>query len=177
MPTSLRRTLFVPVAALLLAACSAAGAGSSSPPAATSGSSASASSVGTASGALGTYLTGRDGRTLYVFTKDSAGTSTCTGTCSQNWPAFTVGDGQAPTAGNGVTGMLSTFKRSDGTTQVAVNGMPLYYYAGDAKAGDTNGQGKLGSWFVAPASGQLSVPSAAPSNAPSATPSRSPYGY
>ena len=33
--------------------------------------------------------------------------------------------------------------------QVAINGSPLYYFAKDAKAGDTNGQGVGGKWFVA----------------------------
>lgn len=36
---------------------------------------------------------------------------------------------------------LGTTKRTDGTTEVAYNGHPLYYYAGDAKPGDTTGQG------------------------------------
>ena len=162
-------------AGALLVACSATVSPSTPPPSAAAGGGAGsgASSVSTASGALGTYLTGADGRTLYVFTKDSPNASTCSGTCAQTWPAFTVGNGQVPQPGSGVTGMLATFARADGTTQVTVNGMPLYYYSGDSKAGDTNGQGKLGVWFVAPASGQLSVPSSAPTSPPS----RSPYGY
>ncbi len=39
---------------------------------------------------LGEILTGPDGRTLYVFTKDTAGVSNCTGACLQNWPPLTV---------------------------------------------------------------------------------------
>ena len=31
--------------------------------------------------------------------------------------------------------------------------MPLYYFAKDAKAGDTNGQGLNGKWFVASPTG------------------------
>ena len=60
-----------------------------------------------------------------------------------------------------MTGTLATFARKDGTLQVTVNGRPLYYYAGDAKAGDTTGQGVGGKWFVATPDGTL--PSAAPS--------------
>jgi len=45
--------------------------------------------------------------------------------------------------------------------QLAINGLPLYYYAPDTKAGDTTGQGVGGVWFIATPDGTL--PSAAPS--------------
>jgi predicted lipoprotein with Yx(FWY)xxD motif len=44
--------------------------------------------------------------------------------------------------------LLSTIQRSDGTTQIAYNGHPLYYYSKDVNPGDTNGQGVGGVWFV-----------------------------
>jgi plastocyanin len=57
------------------------------------------------------------------------------------------------TGGTGVTGTLATIKRDDGTTQVTYNGIPLYYYIKDTKAGDLNGQALNNVWFlVAPAS-------------------------
>jgi len=125
---------------------------------------------------LGPFLTGNGGKTTYVFLKDTQpNTSACSGNCAGNWPAVTVPSGaSAPAAGSGITGQFSTFQRSDGTTQVAFNGHPLYYFAGDKAAGDTNGEGVLGIWFVANADG--SVPTAAPqspkaSPAPSAAPS------
>jgi len=55
--------------------------------------------------------------------------------------------------------------------QVTYNHWPLYYFAGDSAAGDTKGQGKNGTWFVAPLSGSLA--SMAPSVAPAATPAAS----
>jgi predicted lipoprotein with Yx(FWY)xxD motif len=61
-----------------------------------------------------------------------------------------------------VTGSLTTFARPDGTTQVAYNGSPLYYYAADTKAGDTTGQGVGGKWFIASPTG--TGPGAAPSS-------------
>jgi predicted lipoprotein with Yx(FWY)xxD motif len=48
-----------------------------------------------------------------------------------------------------VGGSFGTTARTDGATQVTYNGAPLYYFAGDGKAGDTNGQGLNGVWFVA----------------------------
>jgi predicted lipoprotein with Yx(FWY)xxD motif len=163
---------------LALAACSSSGA-SSAPSAAASaaGPSAAAASapagsaaaggevyaVEVANGAAGAYLTGEDGKTLYVFTPDSKNTSTCLDACAGNWPPFTIEEDDTLKGGTGVTGTLATFARPDGKLQVTVNGLPLYYYAADAKAGDATGQGKGGKWFVAPVDGVL--PSAAPSSA------------
>ena len=42
--------------------------------------------------------------------------------------------------------------------QVAINGLPLYYYADDTKAGDTTGQGVGGKWFVASPTGAMPSP-------------------
>jgi Secreted repeat of unknown function len=44
-----------------------------------------------------------------------------------------------PAVGPGVTGKLSTIKRSDGTTQAVYNGHPLYTYVGDTAPGQANG--------------------------------------
>ena len=122
---------------------------------ATSGPAASAAAggetyeVAAATGAVGSYLTGEGGRTLYTFKPDSANTSTCTDACATAWPPFTASANDTLKAGTGVSGKLTTFARPDGTPQVAYNGAPLYYFSGDAKAGETNGQGVGGKWFVA----------------------------
>ena len=104
------------------------------------------------------YLTGEDGKTLYIFTPDSANTSTCIDACATTWPPFTVESDDTLKAGDGVTGALTTFARPDGTMQVAINGLPLYYFANDTKAGDTTGQGVGGKWFVATPTGATAVP-------------------
>ena len=165
--------------ALVAAACSSSGGASAAPSAAAPSVAApsvapSAAAAGpenyvvaTATGALGTYIAGEDGKTLYIFTPDSANKSTCVDTCAATWPPFVVATGDTFKAGTGVTGALTTFTRPDGKTQVAINGLPLYYYGGDTKAGDTNGQNKGGKWFVVtPAGAALNTgtPSAAPSS-------------
>jgi predicted lipoprotein with Yx(FWY)xxD motif len=114
---------------------------------------------------LGAYLTGQNGMTLYIFKNDTPDSSTCTGTCSTNWPALTVPASTVITPPTGATGTFSLITRPDGTTQVAYDHQPLYYYAGDSAAGDTTGQGLSGKWFVAPliTSGASASPAAATS--------------
>ena len=112
---------------------------------------------------LGTFLTGEDGKTLYYFAKDTApGASVCEGDCVTNWPLFTIEADETLAAGDGVTGVLASFPRADGTMQVSYDGRPLYYFAGDSAAGDTNGQGKGDVWFVAAVDGSLNGPAASP---------------
>ena len=118
-------------------------------PAASTAPEAGTIAVGTATGAVGTYLTGPDDLTLYTFAPDSPNTSTCDGGCAEAWPPFTVEAGVVLTPDDGVDGELTTFPRADGTLQVAYDGAPLYYFANDTTPGDTNGQGLGDNWFVA----------------------------
>jgi predicted lipoprotein with Yx(FWY)xxD motif len=99
--------------------------------------------------ALGTIIVDGEGMTLYTFTNDTAdsGESACYDACASAWPPLTT-DGE-PTAGDGVTGTIATIERTDGTTQVTYNGMPLYYFASDSAPGDTTGHEVGGVWFVA----------------------------
>ena len=97
-------------------------------------------SIGTTKTSLGTFLVGPDGKSLYLFEADTSSQSTCSGACAQGWPPLTTTG--PPVGGSGVMpSLLSTSPRSDGTMQVTYNGHPLYYYAGDTKAGQTNGEG------------------------------------
>ena len=106
------------------------------------------------SGDLGPYLAGADGRTLYFFVKDvSPGVSVCKGKCLEAWPPYLIDKGAKVQPGDGVTGVVDTFKRPNGSRQVSYDGRPLYYFANDAAAGDTNGQGVGGVWFVAAVDG------------------------
>lgn len=97
---------------------------------------------------FGEILVDAEGMTLYLFDADTKGSaeSACHDDCADAWPPLTVG-GDA-TAGPGVTATLSTFERADGTTQVAAEGWPLYYFASDGSPGDVNGQGVNDVWWV-----------------------------
>lgn len=106
----------------------------------------------------GKYLAGEDGKSLYVFKKDSGSTPSCYGGCASAWPPFTLDAGETVSGGTGVTGTFATTDRTDGTKQVTYNGAPLYYFGGDAKAGDTKGQGLNGVWFLATPSASGAVP-------------------
>jgi predicted lipoprotein with Yx(FWY)xxD motif len=95
---------------------------------------------------LGTFLTDREGMTLYRFTKDGPDESACEGDCAATWPPFAP-DG-APALALGLPGELGTIERPDGAEQTTYNGMPLYYFAGDQTPGDVNGEGVNDVWFV-----------------------------
>jgi predicted lipoprotein with Yx(FWY)xxD motif len=158
--------------ALLSAACGSSGsttktaATSSTSPASTA-TTAAAFTVGTATDAkLGAVLVDAQDRTLYRNTRESGGTIACTGGCVGVWPALSVPAGSAPAAAPGLPGKLATVVRPDGPTQVTYNGQPLYHYSGDTKAGDANGQGVAGIWFVVAPSAQAASQAPAPTQAP-----------
>lgn len=104
---------------------------------------------------LGSILTDAKGMTLYVFTRDTAGVSNCYGTLAASWPPLLVTNGATPTAASGFKGTLGTIQRKDGSTQVTVNNMPVYYFAKDKNSGDTTGQGIGKVWYVIDASGTM----------------------
>jgi predicted lipoprotein with Yx(FWY)xxD motif len=152
-----RLTASLIVFAAVAAACSSAAvtpvppAPTQAPPAATAvvlPATAVAPAAGSATvmaktlGSQTVLVAGSNGMTVYTFTKDTAGNgqSACSGGCLTKWPALTVAAGATPTAGDGVSGTIGTITRAyNGSLQVTYNGLPLYFYSGDAAPGDTNG--------------------------------------
>ena len=102
---------------------------------------------------LGKIVTDTAGMTIYMFDKDTqgSGTSACSGGCLSAWPPVPASSANPSVAG--VTGDVGSITATDGTQQLTLNGWPLYYYASDAAAGDVNGQGSGGIWWVLDASG------------------------
>jgi predicted lipoprotein with Yx(FWY)xxD motif len=191
----------VPLAAVaaLLAGCGSSSSSSSpaaggsaavqasSAPAATTAPAASPAAAGSAAasgagvvvttktGALGTYLTDKAGRTLYLWVADTGTKSTCSGSCATAWPPLTT-SGAPTAAGSAKASELATTTRDDGTKQVTYDGHPLYYFVGDKTAGATAGQGSdsFGAkwWVVTPAG--VAVTKAASAAGPAA-PAKSGY--
>jgi predicted lipoprotein with Yx(FWY)xxD motif len=170
---SLRRPL-VALAALAAVGAVAAGCGSNSSGSGGSGGSSSGgggiyggggsspssgpsgvATVSAAGGKLGSILVDGRGRTLYLFQKDTANQSACSGACVSAWPVD-HSSGTPKAAGGVKASLLGTIKRADGTTQVTYNQHPLYYFSGDSGAGQQNGQGQnaFGAlWYVVAPSG------------------------
>lgn len=109
----------------------------------------------TASSAAGNIVVDAKGMSLYFFTKDvkDSGTSACTGACLTAWPrALTTA---ATPSAKGITGTLGTITTPEGTKQLTLNGLPLYYYAKDKKPGDVTGQDVGGVWYLADPAGEM----------------------
>ena len=96
---------------------------------------------------LGSILTDSDGFSLYFFSLDSKGDSNCTNGCLTNWPVFYVDD---LTLDSGLDATdFGTITRSDGEMQTTYKGWPLFLFANDAAAGNTNGDGVGDVWYIA----------------------------
>lgn len=103
----------------------------------------------------GEILTDGEGRTLYMYTPDINYTSKCNMVCSAIWPPYLLNH-DTPIADPSIEGTLGVTKREDYTSQALYNGMPLYHYIRDKKAGDALGQGNDNKWFViSPISGPI----------------------
>jgi predicted lipoprotein with Yx(FWY)xxD motif len=149
----------IALVALVVAGC---GGGDNQATAASASSSTAggSSTIGVSDvGSLGKVLVDSQGRTVYLFEKDTGPKSTCFGACATEWPPVTASG--KPNADSGVTAsMLGTTKRSDGTTQVTYNGHPLYLFEADQKPGDATGENvdAFGAeWYVLSSAGHKVV--------------------
>jgi predicted lipoprotein with Yx(FWY)xxD motif len=103
---------------------------------------------------FGIILYDNAGYTLYTFSKDKGGTSSCYGACERTWPpALTEGKPRAE--GEAIGARVGTTKRKDGTVQLTYAGHPLYTYSRDRSA-VTKGHGVHafgGDWYAIRPSG------------------------
>ena len=106
--------------------------------------------LGIATTELGDVLVDAGGMTLYAFTPDEQGDSTCLDECADRWPPVP----EAATAGEGLDpALLGTTTRPDGDVQATYGGWPLYRFAADVAPGDVTGQGVGQVWYVLDATG------------------------
>ena len=123
---------------------------------ASSGSSARLTAVASGPSALGRIVVDSHGHTLYLFEKDRRGASACSGACLVYWPPLLTSG--APTATKGARpSLLGSIRRADGTRQATYAGHPLYLFSGDARRGQTNGEGLKdfgAGWYVLMPSGK-----------------------
>ena len=80
------------------------------------------------------------GMTVYTFQKDAANVSNCYDDCAVKWPPFMAAEDAK------ADGALGVIERKDDTYQWALNGKPLYFWAGDKAKGDATGDGVGGVW-------------------------------
>src|SRR5215469_3833431 len=103
----------------------------------------------TSNASFGNILTDNQGKSLYFFFNDPGDSSTCTGGCLTSWPVFYVAN---LSIGMGLSvSDFGVITRSDGSMQSTYKGWPLYYFAGDSKAGDVTGDKVDNTWAVAKA--------------------------
>jgi predicted lipoprotein with Yx(FWY)xxD motif len=173
-----RRSLLLPAllaAAAVVAACSSGGGATAAPSVAApsvapseapaseapaseapaSEAPAAAVELAVADSSLGQIIVDGEGKTLYMFQPDEAGTPTCYDDCATAWPPLLADDPASVTVGTGLdASKLSVVDRTDGGKQLKYGNWTLYYFANDTAAGDVNGQGINEVWYVLAPSGE-----------------------
>lgn len=179
-PTTVASSAVAFLAVAALAGCGSASNSASttakhlpSAPAATSGSARAATSATASASTVvlgsfktpqdGTLITGAHHRSLYVLTADQKTSSShnklssCYGSCTAAWPPVLASKVPAVT-GLAQRSLVGLTTRKGGAKQVTYNGLPLYYYVADAKAGQSVGnhlKDGFGLWVGMLPSGKL----------------------
>ena len=105
----------------------------------------------------GEFLVDSDGFTLYLYTPDAQGESTCYDTCATAWPPMLTDSAEVEAGGNVDASLIGTVERTDGTMQVTYNKWPLYYYADDDEPGETEGQSVQNVWYLVAPNGDANT--------------------
>jgi predicted lipoprotein with Yx(FWY)xxD motif len=163
----------VALAGLAVAACSSNTTSSASGQSgAAPGSPAGTTVAIRAISGMGDVVVDSKGRSLYSSDQETSTKLACTTSdCTAIWTPLTVAAGQSPTGPSQLSAMLSTVKRPDGKTQVALDGKPLYTFTFDHAPGDVGGDNQKDSfggtnftWHIATASGSAPAPTSTPSS-------------
>ncbi len=148
-------TAALPLVALAAAACGSSGGRAGASPTPPPTTVAAAATVEVASSGSGQILVDSQGRTLYLFGKDSGTMSTCAGACATAWPPLRV-TGQ-PTAGSGANAALTGNHpprrwREPGHLQ-RPSGLPLHQ-GSEPRRHQRRGRDRLRGRLVRPLSGR-----------------------
>jgi len=171
------------IGVLALAGCGSNGDSQSS---AQSGTAPDSGKVVTVSDASGhSVLVDAEGKALYVSDEEQGGKVLCTsGACGAIWTPLTVSSKSSLDTPPPLGKKLGTVARPDGSTQVTLQGRPLYTFSFDHSAGDVNGDGTQDSfdgtdftWHVATPSGQVAAAPSSPSSPSSSSPYDDGGGY
>jgi predicted lipoprotein with Yx(FWY)xxD motif len=169
------------IAVLGLAGCGNSGSGASTATDAGQGS----GKVVTVSDAGGrSVLVDAQGRALYFSNQEKSRALCTSGACTAIWTPLTVAGKSSLTAAPSLTKKLGTMARPDGSTQVTLDGRPLYTFSFDHSAGQVNGDGTTDSfdgtdftWHVATPTGQVAAAPSSPSSPSSSAPYSKGGGY
>jgi predicted lipoprotein with Yx(FWY)xxD motif len=114
------------------------------------------------------------GLTLYSLSPETSNHLLCKSReCLAFWPPVTVPSRKAKLeAGRNVQGRLGILRRSNGTLQLTLRGMPLYRFVKDHARGEANGQGieSFGGTWHAVSAGAGAPPAAQPPVSPGSPP-------
>jgi predicted lipoprotein with Yx(FWY)xxD motif len=162
---------------LTLSACGSSSSTTASPPSSGTNANAAAqaaSGLHVADTSLGKVLADAGGNTVYRFSTDSSGRSTCNSTCLQYWPPVAPGK-----AASTVTGKVASTATTTGGKVATVAGWPVYTFSQDQKPGDVRGEGFSdfgGVWYAVSPSGQPVKNAAGSSSSGGTTGSAPAYG-
>jgi len=100
--------------------------------------------------AIGTYLVGPNGMTLYYLEGETDNNIKCDNqVCLIKWPIFYEKELALPRALKSKD--FKVFKRPDGKLQISYNNKPLYFFANDKKPGEALGNDlktPVGVWHI-----------------------------
>jgi predicted lipoprotein with Yx(FWY)xxD motif len=131
---------------------------------------------------VGTVLVDSTGKVLYTNDMDTGTKIACTDQCLTEWvPLAAPSVGQPTSSDSAVQSKLATVKRPDGSSQVTLDGLPLYTFVEDSP-GQATGNGFRDSfggtdflWTAATASGKA-APSSATTTSDSSSGGGGAYG-
>jgi predicted lipoprotein with Yx(FWY)xxD motif len=90
---------------------------------------------------VGNVYTDANGMALYTPAQEATGKISCVGSCTSVWIPLAAPSSGPTTESSDVRGSVGVLTRPDGSSQVTLNGAPLYRFYQDTAADTVNGNG------------------------------------